>query len=463
MAQEDSIHAAVKAYYTALAIGAKESCCSSTDSATGCGCAAPDASKVDDLYLGCGDAVGIAGLRPGQTVLDLGSGAGLDCFAAARLVGPEGHVIGVDMVPEMIARARQNAGKLGLEGDRVQFVQGRIEALPLEDASVDRVISNCVINLSPDKAAVFREAFRVLKPGGQLAVSDMVTIGQLAPDIRQDLELWAGCLAGAVDIREYVGLIEAAGFTAVRVIDGADAIGLQELPEEPGRVISARIVALKPPEDAQQGGSRAYFDAVAEEWDAMRSAFFSEDVRVAALRAAGVTAGQTAADVGAGSGFLTLGLLEAGLHVVAIDQSDRMLEVLAARVGDGKNVSIHRADGDALPLADGSVDHALANMYLHHVEEPATAIREMARIVRPGGSVVITDLDSHQHEFLMREHHDRWPGFARESIVKWFIGAGLTDVSVESVGSNCCATSSCGTDHAAVSIFVAAGRKLPAA
>jgi arsenite methyltransferase len=166
---------------------------------------------VTGLSLGCGDPVTLASLLPGQTVLDLGSGGGIDCFLAAKKVGPSGHVIGVDMTPAMLEKARANRAKLAM--DNVEFRMGEIEHLPVADNTVDVIISNCVINLSPDKPQVFREAFRVLKPGGKLAVSDIVTDGPLPDAIKQSLSSWAGCVAGALDVKDYLAAIREAGFT----------------------------------------------------------------------------------------------------------------------------------------------------------------------------------------------------------------------------------------------------------
>jgi SAM-dependent methyltransferase len=172
-------------------------------------------AEVTGLSLGCGDPVTLAGLQPGQTVLDLGSGGGIDCFLAARQVGPTGTVIGVDMTPAMLDRARANQMKLGL--DNVEFRLGEIEHLPVADDSVDIILSNCVINLSPDKPQVLREAYRVLRPGGRLAVSDIVTSGPLPALIKQSLSAWVGCVAGALELSEYVAFLEAAGFQDVDV------------------------------------------------------------------------------------------------------------------------------------------------------------------------------------------------------------------------------------------------------
>lgn len=173
----------------------------------------PDAARL--ASLGCGNPTAIAGLRPGERVLDLGSGGGLDVFLAARQVGPSGFVYGVDMTDEMLALARANQKAAGVAN--VEFRKGEIEALPLPDAAVDVIISNCVINLSTDKPAVFREAHRVLAPGGRLAVSDVVALHPLSEKERADLASWAGCLAGALTAKEYLSGLTTAGFKDARV------------------------------------------------------------------------------------------------------------------------------------------------------------------------------------------------------------------------------------------------------
>ena len=207
--------------------------------------AVPDGA---DLGLGCGNPQAIAALAPGERVLDLGSGAGFDAFLAARRVGPTGLVIGVDMTPEMIARAWDNAAKAGL--NHVDFRLGDIEHLPVNAASVDVVMSNCVINLAPDKPAVFREAFRVLAPGGRLAISDMVAIGNLPAAIAADPAAYTGCVAGAAPVDALERMIAEAGFERVRVSVQAHSRKLVE-DWSPGNgaadvVASALIEAIKP-------------------------------------------------------------------------------------------------------------------------------------------------------------------------------------------------------------------------
>jgi arsenite methyltransferase len=179
----------------------------------------PDAAALPDevtgLSLGCGDPITMASLEPGQTVLDLGSGGGIDCFLAAQRVGESGRVIGVDMTPQMLEKARANKAKLGAAN--VEFRLGEIEHLPVSNETVDVIISNCVINLSPDKPQVFREAYRALRPGGRMAVSDIVTDGPLPEEVKNSLSAWAGCVAGALDVKDYVAAIKAAGFTKILV------------------------------------------------------------------------------------------------------------------------------------------------------------------------------------------------------------------------------------------------------
>jgi len=203
---------------------------------------------ITGLSLGCGDPVTIASLQPGDTVLDLGSGGGIDCFLAARQVGETGYVIGVDMTPSMLEKANANKAKLG--ATNVEFRQGQIEALPVEDNTIDVVMSNCVINLSPDKGQVFREAYRVLRPGGRLSISDIVTEGAFTPEMQAQMDQWSACVTGAIDAEQYIGLMLDAGFVDIDVVDKVDtSAGFNGKPGAP-RVFSARIVATKPGEAA---------------------------------------------------------------------------------------------------------------------------------------------------------------------------------------------------------------------
>lgn len=236
--------------------GCGPSCCeSATGSAEtisqGLGYSAEDVDAVPhgaNMGLGCGNPQAIAALQPGETVLDLGSGGGFDCFLAARQVGDSGRVIGVDMTPAMISKARVNAEK----GDftNVEFRLGEIENLPVSDNSIDAIISNCVINLSPDKHRVFTDAYRVLKPGGRLAISDIVAFAELPDEVRQDMALFTGCMAGASLVSEVETMLQTSGFTRIRVArkdesksfirDWAPGTDLTDY------VVSATIEAIKP-------------------------------------------------------------------------------------------------------------------------------------------------------------------------------------------------------------------------
>lgn len=201
-------------------------------------------SGVVNLSLGCGDPVSIASLKQGETVLDLGSGGGIDCFLAAKQVGETGYVIGVDMTPEMLEKANANKAKMGISN--VEFRKGQIEALPVDDNSIDIIMSNCVINLSPQKASVFSEAIRVLKPGGRVSISDIVTEGEFSETLRADMDKWAECVTGAIDVAEYTGLMREAGFVDIEVVDKTDADDIVPIQEGMPRVYSARITAKKP-------------------------------------------------------------------------------------------------------------------------------------------------------------------------------------------------------------------------
>jgi N-acetylglutamate synthase-like GNAT family acetyltransferase/2-polyprenyl-3-methyl-5-hydroxy-6-metoxy-1,4-benzoquinol methylase len=230
MRTEEEIKAAVRARYT-QAVQEGSGCCGSSPSVT-FQAAGYGVDELKDLppqavasAFGCGNPLAFAGVEPGQTVLDIGSGAGIDCLLAAERVGPAGRVIGVDMTPEMLRRAEANAAAAGQTN--VEFRLGEAERLPVTDASVDWIISNCVINLSPDKPAVFREIHRVLRPGGRLLISDVVAEGLPEP-VRADLTAWSSCLAGAISEGQYVAGLAAAGFADVRVVS--------RLPYEAGQV-----------------------------------------------------------------------------------------------------------------------------------------------------------------------------------------------------------------------------------
>jgi arsenite methyltransferase len=194
------------------------------------------------LGLGCGNPVALANLKEGETVLDLGSGAGIDVFLAAQKVGPNGKVIGVDMTQEMVERAKAAATKHGYKN--VEFRSGEIEALPLEDETADVIISNCVINLAPDKLKVFKEAYRVLKPGGRLMVSDLVTEGELPDAVKKSFDAWAECIAGAMEKSDYISKIEKAGFKNVKIVS-QKPYTIDISPELRGKITSVQVDANK--------------------------------------------------------------------------------------------------------------------------------------------------------------------------------------------------------------------------
>ena len=269
-----NIKEVVKEKYGAAALqvrsGAGNACCGSSPSSCSSGPDPITSNLYDELQkgelpdtavlasLGCGNPTALAELKPGETVLDLGSGGGIDVLLSARRVSPGGKAYGVDMTDEMLALARENQKKAGVEN--VEFLRGEIESIPLPDDSVDVIISNCVINLSADKDRVLREAFRVLKPGGRFAVSDIVTRGEMPPEIRKNALLWAGCVAGALEENEYREKLAAAGFGDIRIEPtriyhvedaraflaeqgiAADAIAAQA----DGKFMSAFIRAAKP-------------------------------------------------------------------------------------------------------------------------------------------------------------------------------------------------------------------------
>jgi len=248
--EEEEVKKFVKKRYGEIA-GAGSSCCSPCDcdpsvieQGKRIGYSEEDLRNVPEasnMGLGCGNPVALAALKEGDTVLDLGSGGGVDVFLAAKRVGNKGKVIGVDMTKEMVERAESSAKKYGYEN--VEFRIGEIESLPVEDNSVDVVISNCVINLSIDKEKVFREAYRVLKPGGRIMISDLVTEGKLPEEIRKNLEAWARCVAGALEKNDYLDTMKKAGFRKIKVISESSYDFISE--ELKGRITSVNIEAFK--------------------------------------------------------------------------------------------------------------------------------------------------------------------------------------------------------------------------
>jgi arsenite methyltransferase len=275
---EANIKDAVKEKYGEAALRATtggSSCCGATAASASCGCDPItsnlyDAAQAGEIppeamlaSLGCGNPTALAKLNAGETVLDLGSGGGIDVLLSARRVGPAGKAYGLDMTDEMLALANENKKKAGVEN--VEFLKGEIEHIPLPDNSVDVVISNCVINLSSDKDAVLREAFRVLKPGGRFAVSDVVTRGEILPEIRRSVLLWVGCIAGALEENDYLGKLNATGFSEAEieptriyhVEDAREFLSGQGFdvdaiaPQVDGKFFSAFIRATKPASEAK--------------------------------------------------------------------------------------------------------------------------------------------------------------------------------------------------------------------
>ncbi len=206
-------------------------------------------------------------------------------------------------------------------------------------------------------------------------------------------------------------------------------------------------------------GSKEYFEEVVEDWDQMRSEFFSTAVREKAYAVAELKSDSVAADIGAGTGFITEGLLKEGVKVIAVDQSPKMLETLKNKFEDEGELECREGIAKNLPLKDESVDYIFANMFLHHVKSPAETIKEMVRALKKGGKLIITDLDKHDLEFLRTKQQDRWLGFPRDDIKKWLNQVGLKNIQVDCADSNCCAESESGSEKANVSIFVAYGEK----
>jgi len=255
----------VRERYAEIARQQAPSCCAPQSEAASscCNPSATETSIANSLYcreelesvpvnktsLGCGNPIALSELKENEVVLDLGSGGGLDCFLAAQRVGPQGKVIGLDMTPDMIQLARANAKKLSL--DNVEFRLGEMEHMPIDSSSVDVVISNCVINLSPDKDAVFRDVVRVLKPGGRLCVSDIVAHGEMPPAVRESLEQWACCVSGALEEKVYLDKIRATGFDKVTV-DGVNPAGCgketacESETTAGGKIASITVTAYKP-------------------------------------------------------------------------------------------------------------------------------------------------------------------------------------------------------------------------
>ena len=251
--KEKEIKEVVKGRYARIAKQDQESCCPSCSGAAssvlrtkGVGYSTEDLGHIPEaavMGLGCGNPTAIADLKAGEVVLDLGSGAGVDVFLAANKVGPTGLVIGVDMTEEMVDRAKTIAADYGYT--HVEFRLGEIERLPVEDESVDAIISNCVINLSSDKAKVFAEAYRVLKPGGRITVSDIVSEGVIPDEIKNDPNAWAGCIAGALEQQEYLEKIKKAGFADIQILSSREFYIENKANQTQEKLLSITVKAYK--------------------------------------------------------------------------------------------------------------------------------------------------------------------------------------------------------------------------
>jgi len=251
--KEKQIKEVVKGRYARLAKQERKSCCPSCSGAAssilrakGIGYSGEDLEHIPEeavMGLGCGNPIAIAELKEGEVVLDLGSGAGVDVFLAANKVGPTGRVIGIDMTEEMVDKARNIARDYGYRN--VEFRLGEIEKLPVEDESVDAIISNCVINLSPDKSKVFREAHRALKPGGRLTVSDIVSEGVIPDEIRNDPDAWSGCIAGALERQEYLEKMKKAGFADIQILASREFYIENKADQTQEKLFSVTVKAYK--------------------------------------------------------------------------------------------------------------------------------------------------------------------------------------------------------------------------
>ncbi|MCJ7446229.1 MAG: methyltransferase domain-containing protein [Bacteroidales bacterium] len=205
--------------------------------------------------------------------------------------------------------------------------------------------------------------------------------------------------------------------------------------------------------------SKQYFENIAEDWDKMRESFFPRSIRNKAILLAGINKGSLVADIGAGSGFISEGLIDKQVRIVAVDQSQKMLEVMKQKFKDYANFECRLGESENLPFQENELDFVFANMYLHHVDNPQKSINELIRILKAGGKLIITDLDKHSHEFLVKEQHDKWMGFDRSDIQNWFKDSGFKNIQIDCIGDDCCADSETYNESAQISVFIAIGQK----
>ena len=426
------VKAFVKERYGKIARGEQTFCCPSCGpSVTGQSIAvgySPEELKAIPqeaiLGVGCGNPTALADLKPGETVLDLGSGAGIDVFLAAKKVGERGRVIGVDMTEDMIARGNALAAKHGYRN--VEFRLGEIEHLPLDSDSVDIIISNCVINLTPDKVASYREAWRVLKPGGRILISDLVTAGELPEDVRRSVAEWANCIAGAMEREAYLAAIREAGFGEVAVVSECpyEFAGMDERLK--GRIISVKVRALK------KAGlePRAVKEAVRERYakiargeatccggscglnsveQARKMGYSDEELAsVPPLSILGLGCGNPLAladpregevvlDLGSGAGidaFLAAKKVGPKGKVIGVDMVEEMVAkgLDLAASGGYSNIEFRLGEIERLPVESASVDLIISNCVINLCPDKPAAYREAHRVLKPGGRMLISDL-----------------------------------------------------------------------
>jgi len=422
----------VKERYGKIARGEQSFCCSScSPSVTGqslaVGYSPEELAAIPPeaiLGVGCGNPTALADLKPGEVVVDLGSGAGIDVFLAAGRVGERGRVIGIDMTEDMIKRGNALAAKHGYRN--VEFRLGEIEHLPVDSDSVDVIISNCVINLAPDKSLVFREAARVLKPGGRMMISDLVTAGELPEDVRRSLAAWANCIAGAMEKEAYLAAIREAGLGEVAIMSECpyEFPGMDDRLK--GRIISVKVRALKKaklePQAVKEAVRQRYARIARGEatccggssglnsFEQARQTGYS-DADLANVPPSSVLGlgcgnplaladpkeGEVVLDLGSGAGidvFLAARKVGEGGRVVGVDMTEDMVargRKLAEDHGYA-NVEFRLGEIEHLPVESASVDLIISNCVINLCPDKPAAYREAHRVLKPGGRMLISDL-----------------------------------------------------------------------